>query len=93
MWEIIRTSLPQLLAAGFKYTNPLSVNFIFLWLNHCFDNCIDSAVTPTRTIHDSQVVCPILRLAFPVDTIVGPIIYCFLWTAIFKDSRNIASLN
>ncbi|MBB1086441.1 amino acid ABC transporter permease [Limosilactobacillus fastidiosus] len=30
MWEIIRTSLPQLLAAGFKYTIPLAlISFFF----------------------------------------------------------------
>ena len=30
MWEIITTSLPQLLAAGFKYTIPLAlISFFF----------------------------------------------------------------
>lgn len=32
MWEIIRTSLPQLLAAGFKYTIPLALISFFLGL-------------------------------------------------------------
>lgn len=32
MWEIIRTSLPQLLAAGFKYTIPLALILFFFGL-------------------------------------------------------------
>ena len=32
MWEIIRTSLPQLLAAGFKYTIPLAIISFFFGL-------------------------------------------------------------
>lgn len=32
MWEIIKTSLPQLLAAGFKYTIPLAIISFFLGL-------------------------------------------------------------
>ena len=32
MWEIIKTSLPQLLAAGFKYTIPLAIISFFFGL-------------------------------------------------------------
>ena len=32
MWEIIKTSLPQLLAAGFKYTIPLAIILFFFGL-------------------------------------------------------------
>lgn len=85
MWEIIKTSLPQLLAAGFKYTIPLAIISFFFGL-------IIALVTALIRLSRQRGAFMILKWIasfyvwlFSVNTAVGSIIYCILWTAISEN--------
>ncbi len=84
MWEIIKTSLPQLLAAGFKYTIPLAIISFFFGL-------IIALVTALIRLSRQRGAFMILKwiasfyVWLSVNTVVGSIIYCILWTAISEN--------
>ena len=80
MWEIIKTSLPQLLSAGFKYTIPLAIISFFFGL-------IIALVTALIRLSRQRGAFMILKwiASFYVNTATGSIIYCILWTAISEN--------
>lgn len=86
MWHTIQSSLPELLAAGFKYTIPLAlVSFFWGLLIALF-----VALIRLSRQNGAFKILKGLCLAVSFNAIIGPAVHCLFRSAAFGYTRSLS---